>query len=137
MPSMLRYTWLVKSMQEANIFKSLLACLNARVADIDAEFFMNRFYAIDEQAELAVRSKSTSVISSVYSIGQQVLHKLVSKHNAEHEKNLLTRFVEFHTQYLCFSTGVSVNGYYTHLDVRDLESSSVEELGLKLSMQGF
>ena len=133
---MLRYTWLVKSMQEANIFKSLLACLNARVADIDAEFFMNRFYAIDEQAELAVRSKSTSVISSVYSIGQQVLHKLVSKHNAEHEKNLLIRFVEFHTQYLCFSIG-GVNGYYTHLDVRDLESSSVEELSLKLSMQGF
>ena len=127
----------MKSMQEANIFKSLLACLNARVADIDAEFFMNRFYSIDEQAELAIRSKSTSVVSSVYSSRQQVPHKLVSKYSAEHEKNLLTRFVVFNTQYLCFSLGVSVNGYYTHLDVRDLESSSVEELGLKLSMQGF
>lgn len=138
---MLRYTWLVKSMQEVNIFKSLLACLNARAADIDVEFFLNRFYAINEQAELAVRSKSTGIISSVYSSRQQVPlaygNELVSKHNAEHEKNLLISFVAFHTRYLCFSLSVSVNGYWTHLDVRDLESSSVEELGLKLSMQGF
>ena len=67
---MLRCTWHMKSMQEANIFKSLIECLNARVADIDAEFFMNRFYAIDEQAELAIRSKSTGVVSSVYSSRQ-------------------------------------------------------------------
>ena len=152
---MLRCTWLVKTMQEANIFKSLLACLNARATDIDAEFFLNRFYAIDKQAELAVRSKSTGVVSSVYSSRQQgplaYGNKLVSKHSAEHEKNLFTSFVAFHTLYLCFSLGSSVNDYWnlcfslsssvndcwTHLDVRDLESSSVEELGLKLSMQGF
>ena len=141
MPSMLQCTWHVKSMQEANIFKSLLACLNARVVDIDAEFFLNRFYAIDEQAELSVRSNSTGVVSSVYSSRQQVPlaygNKLVSQHSAEHEKNLLTSFVAFHTRYLCFSLSASVNDYWKHLDVQDLESSSVEELGLKLSMQGF
>ena len=56
----------MKFMQEANIFKSLLACLNSRVANLDLEFFLNRFHPDCFGAELAVRSKHSGIVSSVY-----------------------------------------------------------------------
>ena len=137
---MLRYTWHIKSMQEANIFKSLLACLNSRVANLDLEFFLNRFHLDCFGAELAVRSKHSGIVSSVYlnnAICGLDARTCVTDHSTEVEKQLLMDFILAKPNYLCYSISSGINEIWSQLDVRDLESSSVEELGLKLSMQGF
>ena len=136
---MLRCTWHMKFMQEANIFKSLLACLNSRVANLDLEFFLNRFYLDCFGAELAVRSKHSGIVSSVYlnnAIYGLDARTFVTDHSTEVEKQLLMDFILAKPNYLCYSISSGINEIWSQLDVRVLESS-VEELGLKLSMQGF
>ena len=79
----------MKSMQEANIFKSLLACLNSRVANLDLEFFLNRFHPDCFGAELAVRSKHSGIVSSVYlnnAICGLDARTFVTDHSTEVEK---------------------------------------------------
>ena len=115
----------MKSMQEANIFKSLLACLNSRVANLDLEFFLNRFYLDCFGAELAVRSKHSGIVSSVYlnnAIYGLDARTFVTDHSTEIEKQLLMDFILAKPNYLCYSISSGINEIWSQLDVRDLES---------------
>lgn len=139
MPASESRCWHLMSMQQDDaVLDALVACLSSKAKTAKVAFFLKPIACYDI-CGLELAAKTEDSISSAYAVdcnGDELpLEVYDDESGCMLKRKPLDMFIASKAHALKFSTASYFN-YWRFVDVADLESSSCEELALKLALRG-